>query len=190
MPDTAYLFLDSETTGTNRYNDQIWQLSWSLETKDRLFADRDFNVQHTSNPTQWVLDNTLYTKKHSEPQDTRQVVLKQLMNDILAAAPLPVHLVGANPTFDDYFMHKLTWGVPSATLKYHYRLIDIETLVMAELNLDAPAGLRNCLELLNLPPAVEAMHDARVDRTLTRDIFWYLKEQRTIRAANAKAALA
>ena len=172
----AYLFLDTETTGTNRYNDQIWQLSWSLETEHRTFADRDFLIQHNAKPTEWVSTRTQYNAKANEPKHSRSSVLKTLMADIESAAPLRVYLVGANPTFDDYFLQKMTWGVSGIALKYEYRLICIENLVMGFLGLAAPPGLKEIPALLGMPPfPEEELHDAKFDRKAVAKIFWHLK---------------
>lgn len=181
----AYLFLDSETTGTNRYEDQIWQLSWSLETRDALIADRDFVVHHTSKPSQWVLDpaNTQYAAKMKDEYEvkySRQLVLRTLADDIASAAPSQVHLVCENPTFDDYFLHKMTWGVKGVALNYHYVPICIENLAMGAYNalsgrfvIKAPPRLKEIPALFGLPPLPAGHHhNAKFDRSVVRDLFW------------------
>ncbi|MHB8590775.1 MAG: hypothetical protein ACYDBO_02170 [Vulcanimicrobiaceae bacterium] len=179
----AYLFLDSETTGTNRYEDQIWQLSWSLETRDHLIADRDFCVHHTSKPSPWVAENTRYNERMADDALTkfsRQLVLRTLMDDIAGAAPSSVHLVCANPTFDDYFLHKMTWGVKGAALNYHYVPMCIENIAMGAYNalhgkflLKTPPRLNEIPALFGMPQFPPGKsHDARFDRCALRDLFW------------------
>lgn len=179
----AYLFLDSETTGVNRYDDQIWQLSWSLETRDRLIADRDFVVHHTSKPSPWVAQNTRYNETMADENEvkfSRQLVLRTLMDDIASATPSTVHLVCANPTFDDYFLHKMTWGVKGAALNYAYVPMCIENIAMGAYNalhggfiLQTPPHLKEIPALFDLPPfPAGKAHDARFDRCALRDLFW------------------
>lgn len=181
--DPAYLFLDSETTGVNRYEDQIWQLSWSIEKRHHLLADRDFCVQHTSQPSPWVAENTRYNEKMADSCETkfsRQLVLRTLMEDIASAAPSKVHLVCENPTFDDYFLHKMTWGVKGASLNYAYVPMCIENIAMGAYNalnggfiLQTPPHLKEIPELFGFPPfPAGKSHDARFDRCALRDLFW------------------
>lgn len=166
------LFLDIETTGRNEEVDEITEMAWIRDDG----AERQFFVEHTRLPNQWVLDNTDYVRRILPAKKIPLASALHFLhmdcggyrNDGQA-----VHLVGAAPTFDDRFIRKAYHragpivnnytGQRFTEPAYHYHVIDIEVLVMGWWGMDVPPHLREIRKKIKLPGEFEAQHTAIVD---------------------------
>lgn len=141
----ALAFIDLETTGLNDRLDQIWEVGLILRGPGQ---DEEQHV---------TLHIDGITKEMFHPDARRigrfderygldaQVLTRHQTAYALAGWLADRHLVGANPAFDQGFLKDLFWKhelVPT----WKHRLIDVETLVMQDLNMPAPMGLRQSAE--------------------------------------------
>lgn len=177
----AYLFLDTETTGNrmpSRYGsdaDQVWDIAWTLELGDTIVIERQMFVQHACTAGQWTREHTQYLDVMGKAMAGEVylaspiAVCSLLASDIAMVKPAQVHLVGANPAFDQEMVNAM--GMKHVADSWHYRPIDIEGLVAGRLNLKSHPGLRECAELIGLPKPPKG-HDARTDVKTTRWLFW------------------
>lgn len=172
-PNALYLFLDTETTGLNRNRDQIWSLSWTLDTPGgNTLSKVDSFIHHMAQPSQWVKDNTAYEAvKETLPMigwkhiwEAYKLLKSQIPKD------RKVYLVGANPWFDDQMLVKCD---PRFSKLYDYHKIDVENMTMALFDLVNPPRLDEVLTILSIPHPER--HGSRVDCDLARDAFYKLR---------------
>lgn len=159
-----YVFLDIETTGLDPLTDEITEIGWIVS--DTGIA-RQYLVKHEAQPCEWVLERTDYlTRIFPGPQVPLREALQQLADD----CPEKPYLVGANPAFDARFLTRAfaRWNMP---YPLHYRMVDVETLVMGALKLEAPPSLRECGDLLHLPENPDP-HTALADARQAMRVFY------------------
>jgi hypothetical protein len=146
----VYLYLDTETTGLLD-TDNPYQVAWVIEQPDMSLADTLLTIKSRwlRLPLNQVISPyTLASATYNSYSNQRRKetheplwVWEEIQSSINAAKSswpnLPVHLVGANPRFDDAQLRKMGGG---AAPTYHHRLIDIEAYHMGLMQLPSPKG--------------------------------------------------
>lgn len=184
---TAYLFLDTETTGTT-INDQAWQVAFLLETDDqKVLQEGNYLVRHSVPPSPWTLANTKYAEHLGHNRLLLRIytmhevvrylesLFRQFTNDYVDGR---VQLVGFNPQFDERMILKeVAWEVPAPAPGiipkwWGHRHISIGTLAMQDKGLRYPSSTEETCALYNIDYITHEAHDASYDVGIARKAFW------------------
>src|SRR5580692_4961743 len=138
QPETKALFcfLDVETTGKNKYKDELWSCSYQIDliklkqepiygnaSKYEIELDTDLKeyiLFHNRIASPWVINNTKYSKYFNykcEPcrikEDTQYWEQLEFIQEFLRNLEkqkqlnnCKIFLVGANPAFDNCFLER------------------------------------------------------------------------------------
>lgn len=184
---TAYLFLDTETTGVMQH-DQAWQVAYLLETDDqKVISEGNYLVRHSVPPSPWTLANTKYAEHLGHNRlllriYTMHEIVRYLEGQFRLFAQQyedgRIQLVGFNPQFDENMILKeVQWDVPPPApgivpIWWSHRHISIGTLAMQDKKLRYPASTQDTCELYNIDYVAHEAHDAAYDVAIARKCFW------------------
>lgn len=131
------VFIDTETTGLDRNDDDLVELSYWKEGDPTI---RTFYFDHDeSKMSDYVRKLTNYDERGvtNRPKVSHNeiVYLREVFQDCT--------LVAANPPFDVSFLER--YGLFS----FHFRVVDIETYAMAKLGLDYVPGMKDIHNILS-----------------------------------------
>lgn len=169
------VFLDTETTGLDPDQEEVFEIAaitqagiervWTLEphreTVDFMHpraAEVNRYHERTSHPD-WTWDVTL---------DTDDSQRNRVLADIAATLD-GAHIVGAAPDFDTRFLTALFNSVGRDHPRWHYHLIDIESVAIGYLrakgtSLELPWNSEDLSRQIGVnPPQGEARHTALAD---------------------------
>ena len=129
------IYLDTETTGLDPHQHQVWEIAWAVEGG----PVNVIQVRHSlSNADPVALKMNGYLDRWVCEEAS---VSEQRLRDRLRGATL----VCSNPSFDEAFLRERWREAP-----WHHRKIDIATYAMPALGLDRPAGLAAIAERLGV----------------------------------------
>lgn len=197
-----YLHLDTETTGLDDQRDEIWQISYCIDDyyrHERAYIDRTFFVEHTAMPSDFTLKSAEYQRVFVQkrlqmddlimpPRDIARLMMQDIGFFTQDEQPASVHLVGANPSFDDSFLSQWVRRFDIDKSRwYDYHKICVENLALMFMGLSTlgkPPRLKDISELLGFGALERTPHDAKQDRDLARNFFWEMY-RRDLRARAA-----
>lgn len=125
------IFLDTETTGLEYVQHEIWEIAWAIN--DGPIEERIL-VHSLKTADQVALDLNGYLSRHPEGARSKGPLVDLEVRRILSGNTI----VCANPTFDRIFMY-LRWGKEP----YHYRSIDVESMALVVFDWERPRGLKD-----------------------------------------------
>ena len=129
------IYLDTETTGLDPHQHQVWEIAWAVE-------DGPVNVMQVHHSLAGADVVALRINKYVDrwEQAADDSLEAALRRDLRGST-----LVCSNPSFDEAFLRARWRETP-----WHHRKIDIATYAMPALGLDRPAGLAQIAERLGV----------------------------------------
>jgi hypothetical protein len=179
----AHLFLDTETTGVEDY-DQVIEIAFAINDGPILVH----TIEHTRIPTEWVFKNTGYMERIAFSNKIAITDWVMFLCDVWKkqnTGDTSLSLVCANPTFDERMIVqsiKMLNTTPAPThlylksLPWSFRLIDLATSVMFQMGRQEPASLKDVGAFLGVPPNTKA-HTAGGDVEHLRKCFYVAMER-------------
>jgi DNA polymerase III alpha subunit (gram-positive type) len=128
---TDLIFLDTETTGLEYGNHEIWEIAWAVNDGP---IEQRILVHSLKSADPKALDLNGYLVRYPEGARSKGPMTDLEVRNVLAGN----HIVCANPTFDRIFMF-LRW----AHEPYHYRSVDVESMALVVFGWDRPRGLKD-----------------------------------------------
>lgn len=160
------IFLDTETTGLEYQQHEIWEIAWAINNgpiEERILV----HSLKTADPKALALNG--YYARYPEGARAKGPMTDLEVRNVLAGNTI----VAANPTFDRIFMY-LRWGYEP----YLYRSVDVESMAVAVFNYDRPKGLASISEDLRDKgyPMPDPDHSAGRDVEVVRAAYIALKQ--------------
>lgn len=190
----GYAFVDSETTGLNPELHSIWELAilfrqrsaatgrWAdsgpllhfvICPERRVLKDADPIALEVGNFQERISALGLEPGQSLQLDLSGEIIDRPQFSEICSLVwsefrnqADPVHLVGANPSFDSEFLLRLL-AVERAP--WHHRMVDVESMAMQRFGLARPPGLQESAKLLDVVPGIA--HSARGDVQTTLAVF-------------------
>ena len=163
---TDLIFLDTETTGLDPDNHEIWEIAWAINdgpVEERILV----HSLKTADPK--ALELNTYLEHHPTGARSEGPMVDLEVRQVLSGNTI----VCANPTFDRMFMRN-RWGYEP----YHYRSIDIESMALTVFGWDRPKGLKDIS--LHLQEhgfnIADPLHRAWIDVVTLRECYKALRE--------------
>lgn len=121
------VYLDTETSGLDPVDHEMWEIAWAVEDGPIHTMHKPLLRLHRAD------QDALAINGYFERQDPKKYPWKthDLRNTLDGAT-----IVGANPAFDTAFLREYLDGPV-----WHHRLIDVEAMAYALLRTDRPEGL-------------------------------------------------
>lgn len=154
---TKLAFLDTETTGLDPREHEIWEVGIILRLDSDECCPGDFEYAWQLRPDldkadPKALEINRYHERFNVPDGSAAATISPENGDpwigYLSRSEALIdiqevldgaHIVGAVPSFDDAFLKAAFWPL-SLRVKWHYHLIDVETLTVGWLEGDAAAA--------------------------------------------------
>lgn len=195
-----FCFLDVETTGENKYRDEIWSCSyqidfieienkngWNVLSHAPNTYLQTYIVAHQPLASPWVINNTEYLNHFLHNGNSKNVDETLCKVDFIQTFlaylekqkqlnNCKMYLVGANPAFDNCFLERLkNEYFPEEEMPWDFHLIDIEQMAYAKSckTILKPPSLAKCLELTTGRKLEKHyIHDSKEDVKNTREVFY------------------
>jgi hypothetical protein len=172
----SYLFLDTETTGTEDY-DQVWNLAYAIDHQPIV----NLYIEHTRRPNSWVLKNTDYVQVFSSEKHTPCTIYDAITSIYGDWRKMyreeTLYMVCAVPSFDERMIRQSCRDVGYKFYSpWNFRLIDLETTAMLSLGSREPLSLKETGEKLGVLPNPRK-HTADGDVEHLRNCWYALMEK-------------
>ncbi len=130
------IFLDTETTGLEYGNHEIWEIAWAVNDGP---VETRILTHSIASADPKALDLNGYHVRFPEGARSKGPTTDVEVRNVLAGNTI----VCANPTFDRIFMY-LRWAYEP----YHYRSIDLESMALLAFEWERPRGLKDVVDAL------------------------------------------
>lgn len=139
----SFVYLDTETTGLDPINHEIWEIAYAEGAGEIKSAFLPMDNFSTADVQALMVGN--FHRRFQAPLDDWATVD---FNDDLRIALEGNTLVGANPMFDANFLRFGWWKDHAKPDPWRYRLLDIDAYAMGALGFDEPRGLHHITSAL------------------------------------------
>jgi DNA polymerase III epsilon subunit-like protein len=185
--DPGYVFIDTETTGLDAQENEIFELALIVKPRSTTgpFTCSEKRVHLMFGPERIETANDYALQLSDYHKRSQAVGLKPgMVYDVIAEKPLDIsketivkdladlvekaHLVGANPAFDARFLEEM-FKMNGQKATWSHRLIDVEVAAMTKDNMVAPIGLQKLAEKYGIDSG--QAHTAMDDIETTVSVF-------------------
>lgn len=162
------IFLDTETTGLDESQHEIWEIAWAINND--VPVERRILVHSLKTADLDSLEMNGYLEQYPNGARSEGPMVDLKIRHLLKDATI----VCSNPTFDRMFMKK-RWGYEP----YHYRSVDLESMALLHFDWDRPKGLKDISDTLRTLGynIAEPNHSAWIDVVVLRESYYALREE-------------
>lgn len=123
------VFIDTETLGLDPDHHPVWEVGMIVGRTEFLWhvhvTEREKSLAHPI-----ALDIGRFDERYG--QDAEVITRRELAQNLWHHIPKGAHLAGAVVSFDEERLRRLMWA-EGLSPRWHYHLIDVETLAAASL---------------------------------------------------------
>ena len=171
---TRLVFLDTETTGLS-LDDDIWDIAMIVADGESPPVEYQFFVQHSRAKAAMLPES--FRADHDARYDFWSAMSPGEAARLVWDSTAGAHIVGAVPNFDTERLARLIQAELLVKPKWHYHLIDVETLAVGYLSardqrVDLPWDSDALSRACGVEPPSDARHTALGDARWARDLYY------------------